>query len=84
MKVFNFERYFPVEESSRLRFRKSRLTQGIVRPKCECMHHYWKSDKGMFQSGDALVSLLYGQYWISVLNLQKGCCVITFYRVNAR
>ena len=49
MKLFEFERHFPDEESCRNRFRDLRLKQGVVCPKCGCTHHYWKSDKGMFQ-----------------------------------
>lgn len=49
MKLFEFERHFPDEESCRERFRQQRLREGVVCPKCGCVHHYWKSDKQMFQ-----------------------------------
>lgn len=49
MKIFEFERNFPSEESCQDKFREMRMKEGVVCPKCGCVHHYWKSDKQMFQ-----------------------------------
>ena len=49
MKLFEFEKHFPDEESCRERFRQQRIREGVVCPNCGCVHHYWKSDKQMFQ-----------------------------------
>lgn len=49
MKIFEFERNFPSEESCQDKFREMRMKEGVVCPKCGCVHHYWKSDKRMFQ-----------------------------------
>ena len=49
MKLFEFEKYFPNEESCKARFREIRDKQGIVCPKCGCTKHYWKTSKEMYQ-----------------------------------
>lgn len=49
MKLFEFEKNFPNEESCKLKFKEMRIKEGIVCPKCGCIHHYWKSSKSMFQ-----------------------------------
>lgn len=49
MKIFEFERNFPSEEACQDKFREMRMKEGVVCPKCGCVHHYWKSDKRMFQ-----------------------------------
>lgn len=49
MKLFEFEKHFPTEEACRDKFREIRIKEGVVCPKCGCIHHYWKSDKQMFQ-----------------------------------
>lgn len=49
MKIFEFERNFPSEESCQDKFREMRMKEGVLCPKCGCVHHYWKSDKRMFQ-----------------------------------
>ena len=49
MKLFDFERYFPNEESCRAKCREMREQQGIVCPGCKCKRHYWKTSKEMFQ-----------------------------------
>ena len=81
MKIFEFERHFPDEESCRNKFRNLRLKQGVVCPKCGCTHHYWKSDKGMFQCKECghRQSLRYGtvmqgsklpfRYWFIAMHL---------------
>jgi len=42
MKLFEFEKYFPNEESCKARFKEIREKEGIICPKCNCKHHYWK------------------------------------------
>lgn len=49
MKLFEFEKYYPTEESCRIKFRDIRMKEGVVCSKCGCTHHYWKTDKEMFQ-----------------------------------
>ena len=49
MKLFEFEKYFPDEESCRAKFMDIRQKQGIVCPKCGCKLHYWKTSKQMYQ-----------------------------------
>ena len=49
MKLFEFEKYFPNEESCKNRFKEIRDKQGIVCPKCKCKKHYWKTTKEMYQ-----------------------------------
>lgn len=81
MKIFEFEKHFPDEESCRNKFRDLRLKQGVVCPKCGCTQHYWKSDKGMFQCKECghRQSLRYGtvmqgsklpfRYWFIAMHL---------------
>lgn len=49
MKLFEFEKHFPSEESCKGKFKEIRMKEGIICSKCKCKHHYWKSSKGMFQ-----------------------------------
>jgi DNA-directed RNA polymerase subunit RPC12/RpoP len=49
MKVFEFEKYFPSEESCKAKFKKIRERGGIICPKCGCPKHYWKTDKEVYQ-----------------------------------
>jgi len=49
MKLLDFTKTFPTEESCKAKFRELREKQGIVCPKCGCKHHYWKAGKEMFQ-----------------------------------
>lgn len=49
MKLIEFEKDFPNEDSCKLKFKEIRMQEGIVCPKCGCTHHYWKSSKEMFQ-----------------------------------
>jgi DNA-directed RNA polymerase subunit RPC12/RpoP len=49
MKLFEFEKYFPNEESCKSRFREMREEQGIVCPICGSKHHYWKASREMYQ-----------------------------------
>jgi DNA-directed RNA polymerase subunit RPC12/RpoP len=49
MKVFEFEKYFPSEESCKTKFKEIREKEGIVCPRCGHTKHYWKADKEMFQ-----------------------------------
>ena len=49
MKLFDFAKHFPTEESSREEFKEMRIKEGVVCPKCGCTHHYWKISKLVFQ-----------------------------------
>ena len=49
MKIFEFDRYFPNEESCKAKFKEVRDKQGITCPRCGCKHHYWKASKEMYQ-----------------------------------
>jgi hypothetical protein len=49
MKLFEFEKYFPNEESCKAKFKEIRDKQGIICPKCGCTKHYWKTSKEMYQ-----------------------------------
>ena len=49
MKIFEFAKMFPDEESCRRKFREIREKEGVICPKCGCTHHYWKSYRGEFQ-----------------------------------
>lgn len=49
MKLLDFNKYFPDEETCKAKFRELRLRQGVVCPKCGCTHHYWKASKEQFQ-----------------------------------
>lgn len=52
MKLLDFNKYFPDEETCKTKFRELRLRQGIVCPKCGFTHHYWKASKEQFQCAD--------------------------------
>ena len=49
MKLLDFFKNFPDEQTCKDKFRTLREKQGIVCPKCGSTHHYWKSDKEMYQ-----------------------------------
>ena len=49
MKLLDFFKNFPDEQTCKDRFRQLREKQGVVCPKCGCTHHYWKSDKEKYQ-----------------------------------
>jgi DNA-directed RNA polymerase subunit RPC12/RpoP len=49
MKLFEFDKYFPNEDSCKSKFKEIRDLQGVVCPKCGCKRHYWKSSKEMYQ-----------------------------------
>ena len=49
MKLLEFNKYFPDEETCKAKFQELRMNQGIVCPKCGCTHHYWKASKEQFQ-----------------------------------
>lgn len=52
MKLLEFNKYFPDEDTCKTKFRELRMQQGIVCPKCGCTHHYWKASKEQFQCAD--------------------------------
>ena len=49
MRLIDFMKSFPDEESCKLKMKEYREKQGIVCPHCGCTHHYWKKDKGCFE-----------------------------------
>lgn len=49
MRLLDFDKYYPNEESCKKAFKEMRLKNGVVCPHCGCIHHYWKADKEMFQ-----------------------------------
>lgn len=49
MKLFEFEKYFPNEESCKARFREMREEQGVVCSKCGSINHYWLPSKEQFR-----------------------------------
>ena len=49
MKLFEFDKYFPDEESCKAKFKEIRDKQGVTCPKCGCQRHYWKTSKEMYQ-----------------------------------
>lgn len=49
MKLYEFEKHFPNEESCKLKFKDIRDMNGVICPKCGNKHHYWKKDKEMYQ-----------------------------------
>jgi len=49
MKIFEFERCFPNEESCKAKFKEIREKRGIKCPKCGCKHHYWMKTIEMYQ-----------------------------------
>ena len=42
MQLFKFDKIFPDEESCRAHFKALREKNGIVCPKCGCVHHYYE------------------------------------------
>ena len=52
MRLYDFNTYFPDEETCREKFRELRARQGVVCPKCGCTHHYWKASKEQFQCAE--------------------------------
>ena len=49
MKLFEFDKIFPDEESCRTHFKALREKKGIVCPKCGCIHHYWKKNRSEWE-----------------------------------
>ena len=49
MKLFEFDKYFPDEQSCKDEFRKIREKQGITCKKCGCTQHYWLPNKQQFR-----------------------------------
>lgn len=49
MKLFDFIKHFPNEESCKLKFKEMRDKQGVICPKCGSTHHYWKKSKEAYQ-----------------------------------
>lgn len=49
MKLIDFMKNFPDEESCENKLREYRENQGVICPKCGCKEHYWKADKKSFE-----------------------------------
>ena len=49
MKLFEFEKYFPNEESCKAKFKEIREKQGVVCSKCGSINHYWLPSKQQFR-----------------------------------
>ena len=49
MKLIEFMRHFPTEESCKQHWKEHRLKAGVVCPKCGCTRHYCKQDKECFE-----------------------------------
>ena len=49
MKLYEFDKYFPDEESCKDRFKEIRDREGVTCPKCNCKKHYWKKSKEVYQ-----------------------------------
>lgn len=49
MKLFEFEKHFPDEESCRMKFKEIRDKEGVVCPKCGCREHVWLSGHKQYQ-----------------------------------
>ena len=81
MKLLEFFKKYPTEQKCREKFKEYRLRQGIVCPRCNCKHHYWKEDKQMFQCKGCgyrqslrANTVMHGsklpfQYWFIVMHL---------------
>jgi len=53
MKLLDFDKYFPDEESCKAKFKEIRDKQGFVCPKCGCTKHYWRTAKEEYQCANA-------------------------------
>ena len=81
MKLIEFSKYYPDEESCKLAFKTYREQEGIICKKCGNRTHYWKSDKEQWQckkctfrttlkSGTVMQSSkLPFQYWFIAMHL---------------
>lgn len=49
MKIFDFIKAFPDEESCKLKYKEIRDKQGVVCKECGSREHYWKQDKGQYE-----------------------------------
>ena len=49
MKLFEFDKYFPNEETCKARFKQIRDKQGVICPRCKSTKQYWKTSKEMYQ-----------------------------------
>ena len=49
MKLIEFMKRFPSEESCKQSWKEYRVKQGVVCPHCGSTHHYWKQDKECFE-----------------------------------
>jgi hypothetical protein len=57
MKLFEFDKYFPNEESCKMKFKEIREQQGIVCKKCGCKYHYWLTNKQQFRCKQCKTSI---------------------------
>lgn len=52
MKIYEFSKNFPDENSCRTHFKEVREREGIVCKKCSCVKHYWLKSKWQWQCAD--------------------------------
>ncbi len=52
MKIAEFGKRFPDEESCRAHFKKLRIKKGVTCKRCGGINHYWLASKSMFQCKD--------------------------------
>lgn len=49
MNILRFNKQFPTEEACEKFLKETREKEGIVCPKCGCVHHYWKGYRKQWQ-----------------------------------
>lgn len=49
MNLIDFTKEFPNEKACERKLKEYRVREGVVCPKCGCLHHYWKNDKKCFE-----------------------------------
>lgn len=81
MRILDFYKEYPDEDSCRLKFKAIRDKEGVICKKCGCTEHYWKKDKWSYEckkcrfrtslrSGTVMQSSkLPFQYWFIAMHL---------------
>ena len=81
MRILDFYKEYPDENSCRLKFKAVRDKEGVICKKCGCAEHYWKKDKWSYEckkcrfrtslrSGTVMQSSnLPFQYWFIAMHL---------------
>jgi len=52
MKIYEFNLYFPDEQSCKMHFKSVREKEGVICKKCSCTKHYWLQSKWQCQCAD--------------------------------